>query len=150
MVRVAFDTSKGEAQRRGYWKSLEFPEIRSPCDDLTPWGLFGQSYPLFKATGVPHRGNKVTEVEKQTLRWVAENLDLTEKGRAFLQQQLNDGHLTDVLGEFILWILWNGIYYIVIDGICEGFLTGCKKCMQKAYESLGVTMSSSWIMDLWM
>eukprot|EP00434_Breviolum_minutum_P015142 symbB.v1.2.013354.t1/scaffold942.1/size149982/5 len=44
-------------------------------------------------------GTRVTEVEKQTLRWVAENLDLTEKGRAFLQQQLNDGSYYTSIGR---------------------------------------------------
>ena len=99
MVWVAFDTSKGEAQPEAIEKASNF--LKFVRFDL-PWSNlpFVQGVP-----GVPHRGNRVTEVEKQTLRWVAENLDLTEKGRAFLQQQLNDGHLTDVLGEFILWIL---------------------------------------------
>lgn len=114
MVWVAFDTSKGEAKPEAYWKSLKFPEIRqirSPCDDLLGVCLVKATLcsRLQVSQVSPHRGTRVTEVEKQTLRWVAENLDLTEKGRAFLQQQLNDGHLTDVLGEFILWILWNGI-----------------------------------------
>ena len=104
MVWVAFDTSKGEAQPEAIEKASNF--LRSDLPVMISLGFVWSKLPFVQGVpGVPHRGNKVTEVEKQTLRWVAENLDLTEKGRAFLQQQLNDGHLTDVLGEFILWIL---------------------------------------------
>ena len=41
------------------------------------------------------RGNRITNVEKQTLRWVAEHLALTEKAKDFIERQLNDGSLGD-------------------------------------------------------
>lgn len=44
-------------------------------------------------------GNRITEVERHTLGWVVEHLEFTEKGRAFMEQQLLDGSYYTSIGR---------------------------------------------------
>ncbi|CAK8998714.1 unnamed protein product [Durusdinium trenchii] len=44
-------------------------------------------------------GNRITAVERQTLGWVLEHLQLTEKAKAFLEQQLSDGSYYTTIGH---------------------------------------------------
>eukprot|EP00438_Fugacium_kawagutii_P031082 Skav204624 [mRNA] locus=scaffold1712:257009:261639:- [translate_table: standard] len=44
-------------------------------------------------------GNRITEVEKHTLGWALEHLEFTEKGKAFLEQQLLDGSYYTSIGR---------------------------------------------------
>eukprot|EP00435_Cladocopium_sp_Y103_P071563 s737_g37.t2 len=44
-------------------------------------------------------GSRITEVERHTLGWVLEHLEFTEKGRAFMEQQLLDGSYYTSIGR---------------------------------------------------